>query len=54
MVARDLGISMELIKLIFSFVKFIGTKKVRTTNFSSLLFFAVVGSEIWDPGSWME
>ncbi len=55
MVARELGISMELIKLILNFVKFIATKKVRTNKiFPTLLFFAVVGSEIRNPGSWME
>jgi hypothetical protein len=36
------------------FVIFIATKKVRTTNFSSLLCFAVVGSKIRNPGSGME
>jgi hypothetical protein len=45
---------MELIKIIFNFVKFIATKKGRATNFSSLLCVAVVGTEIRNPGSGME
>jgi hypothetical protein len=53
-VACELGISIELSKIIFNFVKFIASKKVWTTNFSSLLCFAVVGSEIRNPGSGME
>jgi hypothetical protein len=53
-VARELGISMELMKIIFNFVKFLASKKVWTTNFSSLLCFAVVGSEIRNPGSMMK
>jgi hypothetical protein len=38
----------------FNYVKFVATKKGRTTNFFSLLSFAAVfGSGIWDPGSGM-
>ncbi len=48
-VAHELGISMELIKIIFNFVKSTATKKVRTKIFSPHLFFAVFW--IRDPGS---
>ncbi len=49
MVARELGISMELIKIIFNFVKFIATKKVGQQILFPSSFLLLL-----HPGSGME